>query len=142
VATLLGFDFGTRKIGIAVGQTVSGTASPLETVRARGQKPDWKRIEAIIREWQPEAAVLGLPMRMDDTEEDWIDRVHRFARQLEGRFGLPVHLVDERLTTLQAETDLGLRDAGPDDRVDAWAAKLILETWLGDHAGNHAPEAR
>jgi len=82
VATLLGFDFGTRKIGIAVGQTVSGTASPLETVRARGQKPDWKRIEAIIREWQPEAAVLGLPMRMDDTEEDWIDRVHRFARQL------------------------------------------------------------
>jgi len=132
VAILLGFDYGTRKIGVAVGQTVSGTASPLTTVRSRGQKPDWKRIEAIVREWQPEAAVVGLPMRMDDTEEDWTDRVRRFARQLQGRFGLPVHLVDERLTTLQAERDLGLRDAGPDDRVDAWAAKLILETWLGD----------
>ena len=132
MAILLGFDYGTRKIGVAVGQTVSGTASPLTTVRSRGQKPDWKRIEAIVREWQPEAAVVGLPMRMDDTEEDWTDRVRRFARQLQGRFGLPVHLVDERLTTLQAERDLGLRDAGPDDRVDAWAAKLILETWLGD----------
>lgn len=136
MATLLGFDYGTRKIGIAVGQTVSGTANALTTVRARGQRPDWKRIEGIIREWQPDAVVLGLPMRMDDTEEDWADRVRRFARQLEGRFGLAVHLVDERLTTLQAESDLGLRDAAPDDRVDAWAAKLILETWLGSQGSD------
>jgi putative Holliday junction resolvase len=136
VATLLGFDYGTRKIGIAVGQTVSGTASALTTVRARGQKPDWKRIEGIIREWEPDAVVLGLPMRMDDTEEDWTDRVRRFARQLEGRFGLAVYLVDERLTTLQAASDLGLRDGAADDRVDAWAAKLILETWLGSQAAD------
>lgn len=143
--TLLGLDFGTRKIGIAVGQTVSATATPLTTVHNRGQKPDWGRIEAIIREWQPEAIVLGLPYRMDDTEEAWSQRVHRFARQLEGRFGLPVHLVDERLTTIEAERDLaaaeragfqvgnhGRRASGKRDLVDAYAAKLILETWLND----------
>lgn len=129
MATLLGFDYGTRKIGVAVGQTVTGTATALETIRARAQRPDWQRIEAIIREWQPQAAVLGLPMRMDDTEEDWTDRVRRFARQIEGRFGLPVHLVDERLTTMEARSRLGIGDR-PDDRLDALAAKLILETWL------------
>jgi putative Holliday junction resolvase len=129
---LLGFDFGVRKIGVAVGQTVTGTATALETVRARGQRPDWKRLEAIVREWQPEAAVLGLPFNMDDSEEDWSERVHRFARQLHGRFGLDVHLVDERLTSLEARRQLNLRDSPLDERIDAQAAKLILETWLAD----------
>lgn len=137
MATLLGFDYGTAKIGIAVGQTVSGTATPLTTLRNRGQKPDWTRIEAIVGDWQPDAAVLGLPYNMDDTEEAWTDRVRRFARQLEGRFGLTVYLVDERLTTLEAERRLAA-DAGAGGRhradlVDAYAAKLILETWLTDH---------
>jgi putative Holliday junction resolvase len=135
LATLLGFDYGTSKIGIAVGQTVSGTATPLTTLRNRGQKPDWTRIEAIIGDWQPDAAVLGLPYNMDDTEETWTERVRRFARQLEGRFGLTVHLVDERLTTLEAERRLGVDAAGSRqqrDLVDAYAAKLILETWLTD----------
>jgi putative Holliday junction resolvase len=133
LATLLGFDFGTRKIGIAVGQTVSGTATPLTTLRNIGAKPDWTRIETIIRDWRPDAAVIGLPHNMDDTEESWTDRVRRFARQLEGRFGLSVHLVDERLTTLDAERQLagsGTRPGKQRDLVDAYAAKLILETWL------------
>ena len=143
LATLLGFDFGTRKIGVAVGQTISATATPLATLANRGQKPDWTRIEAIIRDWQPDAAVLGLPYRMDDTEEDLSERVRRFARQLEGRFGLTVHLVDERLTTIEAERDLAAaaragfavspcRKSGNGDLVDAYAAKLILETWLNE----------
>jgi putative Holliday junction resolvase len=136
---LLGFDYGVRKIGVAVGQTVTGTATALETVRARGQRPDWKRLEAIVREWQPEAAVLGLPFNMDDSEEDWSDRVHRFARQLNGRFGLNVHLVDERLTSLEARRDLKLRDSPLDERIDAHAAKLILETWLAD-TGTGSPQ--
>ncbi|KAA6185376.1 Holliday junction resolvase RuvX [Thiohalocapsa marina] len=140
MATLLGFDFGTKKIGVAVGQTVSGTATPLMTIRYRGHKPDWARIEALVGEWQPEAAVVGLPFRMDDTEEDWTDRIRRFARQLQGRFGLAVHLVDERLTTLAAERhyaeqgQAGLRALQRQpDLVDAYAAKLILETWLNEH---------
>jgi putative Holliday junction resolvase len=145
--TLLGFDYGTSKIGIAVGQTISATATPLTTVRNRGQKPDWSRIAALIHDWQPDAAVLGLPYRMDDTEEDWSARVHRFRRQLEGRFGLTVHLVDERLTSIEAERDLiaaeragalivagmrNRRDLGHGDPVDAYAAKLILEIWLNE----------
>lgn len=135
MATLLGFDYGTHKIGIAVGQTISATATPLATVRNRGQKPDWARIEAIIRDWRPEAAVLGVPYHMDDREESWAERVRRFARQLEGRFGLPVHLIDERLTTHDAERQLaaaGQRNTKGGDLVDAYAAKLILETWLNE----------
>jgi putative Holliday junction resolvase len=140
LATLLGFDFGTRKIGVAVGQAVTGTASPLTTLRHRGGKPDWVAIEALFREWRPEAAVLGLPHNMDDTEEETLAApVRRFARQLTGRFGIPVHLVDERLTTLAAERALRQqgwsRGRGPKgrgtDELDAYAAKLILETWLG-----------
>ncbi|WP_295538552.1 Holliday junction resolvase RuvX [uncultured Thiohalocapsa sp.] len=149
MATLLGFDFGTRKIGVAVGQTVTATASALTTLRHRGGKPDWAAIEALIREWRPQAAVLGLPHNMDDTEEETLAApVRRFARQLTGRFAIPVHLVDERLTTLAAERALAaegrLADAGAGTRkrrrhggpqrdvVDAYAAKLILETWLAD----------
>ncbi|WP_462322444.1 Holliday junction resolvase RuvX [Halochromatium sp.] len=132
MATLLGFDFGERKIGVAVGQTLTRTATPLETVRAQGQRPDWQRLEALIREWQPEAAVVGLPFNMDDSEEAWSERVHRFARQLQGRFGLRVHLVDERLTSLEARRQLQLGLRAADDRIDAQAAKLILETWLAE----------
>jgi putative Holliday junction resolvase len=130
LATVLGFDFGPRKIGVAVGQTLTGTANPLETIRAQGQRPDWKRIEALIREWQPDALVVGLPFHMDDREEAWSASVHRFSRQLQGRFGLSVHLIDERLTSLEARRRLGIDNQRDDPRLDAEAAKLILETWL------------
>jgi putative Holliday junction resolvase len=129
MTTLIGFDFGPRKIGVAIGQTVTGSATALTTLRSRRNKPDWSAIEAIIGEWQPEAAVLGLPFNMDDTEESWTDQIRRFARQIHGRFGLKVHLIDERLTTIEARHRLG-PDARNPDAVDAMAAKLILETWL------------
>jgi putative Holliday junction resolvase len=131
MGTLFGFDFGPRKIGVAVGQTVTGSASPLATLRSRNDKPDWVRIEYLVREWQPSAAVVGLPHNMDDTETELAPRVRRFARQLEGRFGLAVHLVDERLTSLEARRRLG-REATSLEVVDAMAAKLILETWLSE----------
>ena len=133
MGTLIGFDYGLRKIGVAIGQTVTASASPLATVRSRGEKPDWPRIEALIREWQPEAAVVGLPFNMDDTETVIAPRARRFARQLQGRFGLPVHLVDERLTSIEARHRLG-RAEGAEAVVDAVAAKLILETWLSERA--------
>lgn len=129
-STLLGFDFGSRKIGVAVGQTLTGTATALTTLRSRNNKPDWVAIERLVRDWQPGAAVLGLPVNMRDIEESWADQVRRFARQLEGRFGLEVHLVDERLTSRAAREHLGLRFDARDDCIDATAAKLILETWL------------
>jgi putative Holliday junction resolvase len=129
--TLIGFDFGPRKIGVAIGQSITATAAPLTTLRSRDDRPDWPGIEALIREWQPDAAVVGLPYNMDDTETAIAPLARRFARQIQGRFGLPVHLVDERLTTLAARQILG-RKAASREVVDAMAAKLLLETWLND----------
>jgi putative holliday junction resolvase len=129
MGTLMGFDYGPRKIGVAVGQTITGSATPLTTLRSYGERPDWARIEGLIREWQPEAAVVGLPFNMDDSETELAPRARRFARQLEGRFRLQVHLVDERLTSLEARRQLG-PEAISLEVIDAMAAKLILETWL------------
>lgn len=129
--TLLGFDYGPRKIGVAVGQTLTGTASPLETLRSQGDQPDWAGIGRLMAIWQPEALVVGLPYHMDDREEAWAGRVRRFARQLEGCYRLPVYLVDERLTSLEARRYLG-RQATRVENIDPVAATLILETWLGE----------
>jgi len=132
MATLLGFDFGPRKIGVAVGQTITGSATPLRTVPAKKEKPDWDVIGRLIAEWQPEALVVGIPYNMDGTEVEWSPQIHRFARQLEGRYHLPVHTADERLTSMEARSRLGL-PASSRETVDAVAAKLILETWLSEH---------
>ena len=132
MGAVLGFDYGIRKIGVAVGQTITRTATPLRTLPTRDERPDWDAIGQLIREWQPESLVVGLPCQMDDVEAPVAARARRFARQLEGRYRLPVFLADERLTTREAQRQLG-RDARRDAlRVDAMAARLILETWLCD----------
>jgi putative Holliday junction resolvase len=132
MGAVLGFDYGVRKIGVAVGQTVTRTATPLQTLPTRDHRPDWDAITRLIAEWQPESLVVGLPYEMDDTEAPVAARARRFARQLEGRYRLPVYLADERLTTREALSQMG-RDAQRDAlRVDAVAARLILETWLSD----------
>lgn len=132
MGTLLGFDFGPKKIGIAVGQTITHSASPLTTLRARQGQPDWEAITALIGEWHPEALVVGVPYNMDDSEAEGAEGAKRFARQLSGRYRLAVHLVDERLTSREARQKLG-RQATSLEVVDAMAAKLILETWLSEH---------
>jgi len=131
MGTLLGFDYGTAKIGIAVGQTITGTASPLETLRAIDQRPDWNGIGRLIGHWQPDALVVGLPCDMDDSETEITGRARRFARQLEGRYRLPVHMMDEKLTSMEAQRLVGYRPKRIED-LDAIAAKLILETWLSE----------
>ena len=132
MGTLLGFDYGTRKIGVAVGQTLTGTANPLETLQLVNHKPDWERIARLIAEWQPEALVVGLPLDVDDSETDATAPALRFSRQLEGRFHLKVHLADERYTSFEARDRLGHK-AKRWEEYDAMAAKLILETWLDEH---------
>ncbi len=131
MASLMGFDYGTAKIGIAIGQTVTGTATPLTTLRAVHQKPDWESISKLIKEWLPEALVVGLPYDLDDSEAEIAGRARRFARQLEGRYHLPVHMAEERLTSMIARQQL---DRAPKnfEELDAIAAKLILETWLSE----------
>ena len=131
MTTLLGFDYGTAKIGVAVGQTLTGTATPLETLRTVRNKPDWQGIERLIETWQPAALVVGLPFQMDNKEAEIADRAKRFSRQLSGRYGLQVHLVDERLTSREARNQAG-KHIKSIERLDAIAATLILETWLSD----------
>lgn len=130
MSTVLGFDFGTHKIGIATGQFITGTASPLKTLSYVNHKPDWDSIEAIIHEWKPDTLVVGLPMQMDDKEAVLAGRAKKFARQLHGRFHLPVEMIDERLTSREASNRLGKKAGRDVTLVDAMAAKLILETWL------------
>ncbi|MEJ2395428.1 MAG: Holliday junction resolvase RuvX [Candidatus Thiodiazotropha sp.] len=131
MSTLLGFDYGTRKIGVAVGQTLTGTANPLQTLQLVNHKPDWARIAQLIEEWQPDALVVGLPLDVDDSETDATEPARRFSRQLEGRFHLKVHLADERFTSFEARDRLGHKAKRWED-YDAVAAKLILETWLDE----------
>lgn len=129
---VLGFDFGQRHIGVAVGQTVTGSARGLETVRVRDGRPDWQRIEALLREWQPDRLVVGEPLNMDGSEQSMTAAARRFARQLHGRFGLPVEHADERLSTVEARRLLA--EAGRLERADhPLAAQVILEGWLAEY---------
>lgn len=136
---LLGFDFGTRKTGVAVGQTITGTATALETLRSVNNKPNWVRIGQLIEEWKPDALIVGYPLDKDDSETDATIPALRFSRQLEGRYHLPIHLVDERYTSLDARSQQGkVKDA---EIYDAVAAKLIIETWLSEHGDNQSAGA-
>ncbi|RUO58691.1 Holliday junction resolvase RuvX [Pseudidiomarina insulisalsae] len=138
MSQLLGFDFGTHNIGVAVGQTITGTASPLSALKAKDGQPDWQKVQALIKEWQPTRLVVGLPLNMDGTEQLLTDKARKFANRLHGRFGLPVELQDERLTTVAAKEELfargGYRELSK-DKIDSAAAQLILEDYLSHHPG-------
>lgn len=130
---VMAFDFGTRRIGVAFGQELLGSARPLTMLPARDGIPDWLVIEKLIAEWQPDQVVVGLPLNMDDTENDMCDRARKFGKRLHGRFHVPVAMVDERLTSFEAKGEImaagGERDFGKHG-VDDLAAVLILETWF------------
>lgn len=134
---LLGFDYGTRQIGVAVGQVITGQARELCVLRAQNGVPDWQQVEALMREWQPDALVVGLPLNMDGSPSEMSARAEKFARRLHGRFNLPVHTHDERLTTFEAKGQRmrqGHSGSYRDDPVDALAAALLLEGWLETHS--------
>ena len=101
-STLLCFDFGSKRIGVAVGQTVTGTASPLLTIGSHNNKPDWNKIDEVLSDWRPDAIVVGIPLTMHGTAQTMSEAAERFARQLEGRFHMPVYRMDERLSTFEA----------------------------------------
>ena len=128
----LGFDFGTRQIGVASGQSITGTAAPLTILSARDGIPDWQQITHLIKEWQPDVLVVGLPLNMDDTEGEIAILARKFARRLQGRFNLKTVMVDERLTTYVIKKQLA-EEGNPSSskrRVDADAAALLLESWF------------
>jgi putative Holliday junction resolvase len=135
--TYLGFDFGLKKIGVAVGQTTTATASPLQTIRSIQQNPDWKLISQIIREWQPVGLVVGISRQQDGTDNPVTPRMLKFCRQLEGRYSLPVYQQDETLSTFEAKQllfdDINVNATKLWAVQDQLAAQLILQTWLNDH---------
>ncbi len=129
--TLLGFDYGLKRIGVAVGQELTGTASALLTVRANDGKPDWDAISKLIGQWQPDEVVVGLPLNMDGSFHELSYRAQRFGNQLHGRYNLPAHFMDERLSSLDAERELkGKSRKIQAADIDKVAAKIILESWL------------
>ena len=133
--TLLGFDFGLQRIGVATGQVITGTATALSTVKARDGQPDWNIISELMQTWQPDALVVGLPRHDDGTDADITVSVRRFIRQLEGRYRLPVHTMDERLSSRAAREQLDNQyDPEAAKGIDAIAARIILQDWL--EAGN------
>lgn len=138
--TYLGFDFGVKKIGVAVGQSMTGTASPLETIPAVKQNPDWQRIGRLVSEWQPAGLVVGISRQSDGSDNPVTPRMLKFCRQLEGRFHLPVYQQDETLSTFEAKQllydDLGVSATTLWRVQDQLAAQLILQAWLNQHRTN------
>jgi putative Holliday junction resolvase len=133
--TLLGFDYGLRRIGVAVGQTLTQSATPLVTLQITNDEPDWASIDELIKSWKPAALVVGLPLNMDGTEHALTHASNRFAKQLYKRYSLQVHRMDERLTSVEAEERLVTerRSGGRKIRkgdLDRVAAQIILQSWL------------
>jgi putative Holliday junction resolvase len=134
--TLLAFDFGTKSIGVAIGQQITGSARPLTAIKARDGIPDWQLIERLLKEWQPDFVVVGLPLNMDGTEQPLTDRARKFSQRLHGRFGVRVELHDESLSTVEARAELfahgGFRALNKGS-VDSLSAVIILESWFDTH---------
>ncbi len=126
--TLLCFDCGKKRIGTAVGQTISSTATALETIKTINNKPDWENISHLIKEWSPDRLVVGKPLQLDGSRQEMTELAERFSRQLEGRFHLPVEMIEEQLSSYEAR-----RELKSTYDLDAVAARLILETWLSEN---------
>lgn len=133
---LIGFDFGMKRIGIAIGQTVTQTARPLDTIKAKDGTPNWNELAKLMKKWMPEAIVVGIPLNMDGTDQPISEKAREFATKLRERFQLPVHEMDERLTTKDARERLftqGGFKALQDGQVDQVAAQLILQNWFAEN---------
>ncbi len=143
--TYLAFDYGLKRVGVAVGDVITGTARPLPTIHGGGDV-GWKPLLALIAEWRPKAVIVGLPLDDDGSEQAMTTAARRFAEELGRRSGIAVHLADERFSSRAA--DDALRDAPASGRMtrrvrkgdrDGQAARVILEQWMADHAHQAVP---
>jgi putative Holliday junction resolvase len=131
---VLAFDFGLVQIGVAVGNTLLRSTQPLAILRAREGVPDWHTVDLLVREWQPDLLVVGDPLNMDGSDSALCERARKFARRLHGRLGLPVAMVDERLTSFEAKQisrEQGHKGNYKRRPIDSQAAELVLQSWLG-----------
>lgn len=136
-AVVLGFDFGLKQIGVAVAQKITETATPLKILAAKEGKPNWEELKSLIDEWQPQILIVGHPINMDGSESGMAIRAKKFANRLNGRYGIPVEMHDERLTSFEIkqtlkENNLNQRNVSKihNDKIDALAAAEILESWF------------
>jgi putative Holliday junction resolvase len=138
MGTVLAFDFGEKRIGVATGETMLGTAHPLTTIHAESNDDRFAAIGKLVAEWQPVQLVVGLPMHADGTPHEMTRLATKFAERLKRRYNLPVGFADERLTSVDAESRLreaGKKFGGHNSKsakplLDAVAAQLILQTWF------------
>lgn len=133
---VLAFDYGLSQIGVAAGNTLIGTAQPITVLKARDGVPDWRAVQCLLQEWRPQLLLVGDPLHMDGTLSELSGRARKFSRRLQGRSGLPVEMVDERLSSVAAKEALrarGHRGNFKHEPADAIAAQLILETWLAEN---------
>lgn len=131
--TVIGFDFGKKYIGVAVGQEITGSASPLGSIKANDGIPNWEQLTHYLKEWLPDIIVIGLPLNMDGSEQQLTLDAKKFGSSIAGRFGLPIEFQDERLTTADAKERLfaqgGYRNLKKDN-IDAVSAALIIESFF------------
>lgn len=146
----MGFDYGTKRIGIAIGQTITATAYPLTTVLVKSQQPDWQHLQALVQEWQPQALIVGIPLHVDGSPNVITLAVQHFTQQLQQRYQLPVYMINETLSSVAAAEKISTFMQLPTTKVpyctltskhsnkkkktrqglDAVAAQVILETWF------------
>lgn len=132
--TLIGFDFGTKSIGVAIGQEITGTASPLNALKAVDGIPNWDELQTLFDEWRPHLAVVGLPLNMDGSDQHITFAAKKFANRLNAKYRVKVETCDERLTTVDAKAQLfamGGYKKLDKQKVDSVSACLILESWMG-----------
>ena len=136
IQTLLAFDFGMKHIGVAIGQSITKTASSLMTLSAQNGIPKWEQVEALIHQWRPQALIVGLPLNMDGSDQPITLCVRKFINRLKAKYKLPVFEVDERLTTWEANqriTGLKAKKIRTVNETHTIAAVILIEQWMNEH---------
>ncbi|MDA8561931.1 Holliday junction resolvase RuvX [Gammaproteobacteria bacterium] len=140
LVTLIAFDFGTKRIGVAVGQTITCSANPLETISANKGDPDWSKVDKLIKTWKPDGLIVGVPLNMDGSVQPLSFLAEEFSNKLKKRYSLEVIGVDERLSTVDARDKIfqkGGFKALKKGNIDSVAAQLILQNWLIQQDNNN-----
>jgi len=135
---IIGFDFGLKRIGVAIGQTITQTASPEAIVASKDGKPDWSHITKLFEKWQPTAIVVGLPMRLNGEPQALTQPARKFGQRLNGRYQRPLFFIEEQLSSIEAENRT--RQASAKTHIDDHAAQIILENWLQTEYPNEQGE--
>lgn len=129
---VLAFDYGTKNIGVAIGQALTQSASELPAIKAKDGIPNWDQLAQLLKEWEPTEIVVGLPLNMDSSASEMSQRAKKFGNRMHGRFGVKVSFIDERLSTREAKeiaADRGHKGNYADSPIDSLAACILLESW-------------